>query len=173
MQPIEDLLKAKYEKYVNSGQLHPLNHELAKVILSYKPDSAFEFGCNRGRNLLLLAPHVPLIYGIDMSEPAIEKAREHTRLRYCNVGNDKDLQCFKQFDVVFTCSVLNHIPHVTDIVAEFKRIAKKAVILAETQDIVDWNYFSHDYESMGFKKLDYEWQSNDKGQRYNIWVFEK
>ena len=76
-------------------------------------------------------------------------------------------------DVMMTCWVLNHMPNLHKIINNLEEIALKAIVLAETIDKVDWNYFPDDYESLGFRKLDYEWKLLELGQVYHIWVFEK
>jgi hypothetical protein len=43
------------------------------------------------------------------------------------------------------------MPNLDNIINNLEEIALKAVVLAETNDKVDWNYFPHDYEFYGFR----------------------
>lgn len=92
----------------------------------------------------------------------------------CLVCSDETyLRNLVNIDVVFTCSVLDHIELVEEIIGEFKRICNKAVLLAETNDIPEKFYYPHNYESYGFKKLHFEWKSDGDGATYSIWKWIK
>jgi ubiquinone/menaquinone biosynthesis C-methylase UbiE len=117
-------------------------------------DSAFEFGCNAGYNLQVIADKK--IYGIDINQEAINFGQKKLGLPI-EYGSEKKLKDIpsKSYDLVFTSSVLDHIPkeNFLDIVNELKRISKKYVICLETNDEQYYNYFAHDYESQGFKSV--------------------
>jgi hypothetical protein len=155
-------------------QIWPVNEKLAEIILSYRPKSAFEFGCALAKHAKLL-PGVDY-FGIDVNPDGPRMARKAGI--DAMQGDETILERIPEYDVVFTCSVLNHIPDITGIIPELKRIASKAVVICETNDIPEdekdaWRYYSHNYEQYGFKKLDYEWQSFHRLQKYHIYVIEK
>jgi hypothetical protein len=94
-------------------------------------------------------------------------------LRFLVLGDETHLRHLCNFDVVFTVSVLDHIEDVGGVINEFKRIANKSIYLAETNDVPGQYYYPHDYESYGFKKLDFGWKSEADGAVYNIYKWNK
>jgi len=163
--------KSYYRSYVANDRVSPLNEQLIHDVLSYNPKSVFEFGCGVGRNLELLKEKVANIMGIDISERAIAIASKKS----LNVllGDETKLQTIKNQDVVFTCSVLDHIKEIDGIIVELKRIANMAIVIAETNSEIGKFYYAHDYESFGFVKTDYVFISNQAKREaiYNIWHF--
>jgi 2-polyprenyl-3-methyl-5-hydroxy-6-metoxy-1,4-benzoquinol methylase len=160
--------------FLADNTVYDLNIELAKVIHSYHPKKVFEFGCGQGKNLLIqqeMDKDIEILYGLDINEQAVELARKHG-LKYVQKGDETDLQYVGGFyDVAFTCSVLNHIPEVDEIITQLKRIAP-VVILMETQTRLEKiTWFRHDYASFGFKMLDKSYQSPVLPIVYDIWVF--
>lgn len=115
-------------------------YALAEYILSLSPKSILEFGCNSGRNLQIIrsmATKPVELTGIDYNAQSLEAAQSLNgsgEIRYIE-GDELALAGFlpNRFDVVFTCSVLDHIPdpewkHAYD---ELVRIANTAVVLVE------------------------------------------
>lgn len=159
-------------------QIWPLNEKLAEVIKGYNPKSVLEFGCSVAKHAKLL-PGIDY-FGIDVNPQAVRIARfaGHTVLEGDEYSLGEANHWANRFDVAFTCSVLNHMPEIDYAVKHLKRIATKAVVIAETRDVPDdeidkWRYFPHDYEALGFKKLDYVWESFHRLQQYCIYVIEK
>ena len=165
--------KAFYKKYLADGKAYPLNHELVRTIMSFEPSNVFEFGCGVGKNLLLLREKgVESVVGIDISEGAVKKARENGLK--ATKADETYLSSLSSFDVAFTCSVLDHIENVNKIVGELKRISRKGVVLMETNDTPAKYYYPHDYESYGFVKTGYTYQSTQPdgdGALYEQYVF--
>lgn len=111
--------------------------------------------------------------GIDISMINIIRANAKYELPCLVCSDETYLRNLVNIDVVFTCSVLDHIENIKDIIVEFKRICNKAVILAETQDIIGSYYYNHDYNSFGFEKLPFDWRSDGDGALYSIWKWKK
>lgn len=109
--------------------------------------------------------------GIDISAEAVDI----TTKRGLNAihGDEKKLKAAGNYDVVFTCSVLDHIEHIEDIVDDLKRIANIAIVIAETNTKIGRFYYPHDYESLGFTKTDYEYVSTQARTEavYHIWHY--
>ena len=156
--------------YIANNRVSPLNKELVKEVLSYNPLVVFEFGCGVGKNLNLLSDKVS-VAGTDVSKAGITAAK----LNHQNVwvGDENSLMTMqsKSYDVVFTCSVLVHIKHIDKIIEQFKRIASKAIVIAETDDEVGKFYYAHDYEKYGFIKTGFSYRSTVTGAIYYIWKF--
>lgn len=133
---------------------HEHRWELARHILSHEPSSVLEFGCGSGRNLAVLRElswvppredmaypefyHPPLIlHGIDGNKVSVESGQEWSRDKSILLvhGDEKTLAevTGNSYDVVFTVSVLDHIPHPMweSVYEQMLRIARKAVVLLE------------------------------------------
>jgi 2-polyprenyl-3-methyl-5-hydroxy-6-metoxy-1,4-benzoquinol methylase len=163
--------KVYYRSYIANSVISPLNEKLVQDILSYNPKSVLEFGCGVGKNLELIGDKVDEHLGIDISTSAIEIARKK-KLIVIN-GDEDTLKTTKNHDIVFTCSVLDHIEEIDDIVSDFKRIANLAIVIAETNTKVGKFYYPHDYESLGFVKTDYVYVSSQGKEEayYHIWHY--
>lgn len=118
------------------GQDH--RYTLARHILSLEPESVLEFGCSSGRNLKVIQnlSTKPLkLFGIDMNSRTVAAANKSYPDINVTVGDENELKNYadNSVDVVFTCSVLDHIPSPTwkDVYLALVRIAKKAVVLLE------------------------------------------
>jgi SAM-dependent methyltransferase len=166
--------KEFYKNYQADNVLDKLDFKLIEVLLGFKPSSAFEFGCGSGKNLKLLKDKSKIevdTCGLDISVINVFQA-------HCNgvdsvIRGDERHFPLRKFDVSFTCSVLDHIEDITNIVGNLQEMTNKAIVIAETNSFDKNFYYKHNYESYGFKKLDYEYISKDDKGMYNIWVFIK
>ncbi|HKU48507.1 MAG TPA: methionine biosynthesis protein MetW [Nitrososphaera sp.] len=140
--------KDYYKNYVADEVPTPLNLKLTEFISSFTPDSAFEFGCGTGKNLVLLKESIGDVSGIELSQKAVERCIAKG-LDVVQGDEQTLLNMSKTVDIAFTCSVLDHIEEVDDIITKLKSMARKAVVLCETDDIVAKFYYAHDYESYG------------------------
>jgi SAM-dependent methyltransferase len=141
---------------------------ITNLLVSREPSSIFEFGCNAGRNLHLLAQRLPQarLHGIDLNREAIEFGRTRFGLPI-EVGDETTLASLDDdsFEITFTISVLDHIPFIRDTVKELIRITGRYLILyeichdqfgrivkmtSERGEIVDGYPFSyfHDYDNL-------------------------
>jgi SAM-dependent methyltransferase/glycosyltransferase involved in cell wall biosynthesis len=104
--------------------------------------SAFEFGCNVGRNLFCLQRDVDGldVRGLDINETAVNAGRRRYQLPLF-VGGEEDLSKMDNdsFDVSFTVSVLDHVPEAKPILKELLRITRKFFIALEPYVGVDKN----------------------------------
>lgn len=162
--------KDYYSQYLADEKIYSVNEKLVDEILSYNPNTVLEFGAGVGKNLLLLQDKNPNVWisGIDISKYNIANA-----LVSCiKLGDEKLLKLYRNMDVVFTCSVLDHIENIDEIIKEFKEVAK-VIIIMETNSYDTDFYYKHDYESFGFKKTDYQYKAEDgDGAIYELWKFE-
>jgi ubiquinone/menaquinone biosynthesis C-methylase UbiE len=161
-----------YQSYIADDSLSELSEMLFIEILKYDPESVFDFGFGSGKHMNYLRSAGVDCIGLDISAMNLVRAYGKYDLPFIAIGNEDFLKYFQNVDVVFTCSVLDHIENIDPIINEFKRIARKAIVLAETNDISGDHYYPHDYESYGFKKTDFSWIGED-GATYHIWVFIK
>ena len=153
--------KEFYKRYVADEQMYELNHVLVKNILSYKPQSVLEFGCGPGKHLVELSSSgIAKLSGIDISPKAVEVAKK--KGLDVSEGTENSLKSIESnsYDIVFTCSVLDHIENIEDLVSDLSRIAKTAVIVAETNDVIGDYYYPHNYLSLGFTDSGYSWKSD-------------
>jgi 2-polyprenyl-3-methyl-5-hydroxy-6-metoxy-1,4-benzoquinol methylase len=163
--------KSYYRSYIANDLILPLNERLIQDVLLYTPESVLEFGCGVGKNLELLKDRVSNHLGIDISAEAIEIATKKGLNVVC--GDENKLKTMENYDVIFTCSVLDHIEYIDDIVNELKRMTNTALVIAETNTKVGRFYYPHNYESLGFVKTDYEYNSTQarKEAVYFIWHY--
>jgi SAM-dependent methyltransferase len=107
---------------------------MADQITSLKPTSVLEFGCNVGRNLLALRGRAPdlRLQGIDVNAEAVAFGRRERGLDLLH-GDETFLteQLDNGFDVIFTVSVLDHLPDPLPILREMVRVARLGVLLLE------------------------------------------
>jgi 2-polyprenyl-3-methyl-5-hydroxy-6-metoxy-1,4-benzoquinol methylase len=162
-----------YKDYEADDNLSTLSLELITQIKCYKPRHVFDFGCGTGKHLSVLNAAGICTGGLDISATNILTGFFRHRLPLLSLGNHTHLRHVCNFDVVTTCSVLDHIEKIEGIIGELKRIANKAVVIAETNDVPGKFYYPHDYESLGFIKTAFEWKSNGDGATYHIWKWEK
>lgn len=169
----DDLGKPKtfYRSYQADNALSDLSAKLRDVIMAESPAHVLDFGCGSGKHLKML-PDTIVKCGLDISLINVINTAVKNEGRFVILGDESHLGHLHYFDVVITCSVLDHIELINRIVHDFKRIARKAVFLAETNDEVGKFYFKHDYEALGFQKLSYAWTGDD-GATYNIWEWRK
>lgn len=161
-----------YQGYIADNILDALDTRLAQEVILYDPESVLEFGAGSGKNLKLIKSFNPNIetFGLDISILNVIQMK-FNGVDCCICGDERHIP-LRKFDVVLTCSVLDHIQEIENIIGHFQEIATKAIILAETNSIDDPEkfYYKHDYESYGFEKLDFEFQSDSDGCLYHIWV---
>jgi len=163
-------IKKFYQNYNNGHIIYQGNKEVIKVINRQKPKRVFEFGCGTGKNLNIVTADYRC--GIDLSVPAIEEGKKFYPDIHLILEDETFLPTIRDnyFDVAFTVSVLDHIlsPTADIIVEELKRISEN-VYVVESNDLWQPLCFPHDYESMGFRKLDYTWTSPTTKAVYNMY----
>lgn len=174
--------KEYYRSYQAGDDLSELNKMLVDEILKEQPNHVFEFGCGVGKNLRLIrkmqgayARSNVHVSGLDISlvnviHSIVKNGTEHIAL-----GDENYLRHYCNYDVVITCSVLDHIPEIDGIIQELKRIANKSVIIAECIDDDPTNYYyPHDYFSYGFELIkESKFYSEADGHQYYIFKWTK
>ncbi len=106
---------------------------MAQRVLSFAPNSVFEFGCNAGKNLVTLRRELPnlKLHGIDINSKAIAHARQQGLAVACGDEHVLELLPDQAFDVCFTVSVLDHLSEPETAVLDLARISGKAMLLLE------------------------------------------
>lgn len=175
--------KEYYKTYLADDKLSALSRRLFIEISKENPNHIFEFGCGTGKNI----NHFEAVTcGMDISFLNVTHAYTKN-LPFLILGDETHLRHLCNFDVVFTVSVLDHIQDISGIIDEFKRIANKAVFLAETTDTPGEFYYTHRYEDYGFEKVSqselidastrpFSWTSLPPlgdGATYHIWKWRK
>lgn len=168
--------KEFYRTYRADNKISPLTMELQRLIMEHTTESCerpsvFEFGAGTGKNLRELHTLGHVTFGLDVSPLNVMEAYLTNDLPFVALGDESHLGFLNKFDIVFTCSVLDHIEHIGGIIMELKRIANKAIYIAETNDKIGEFYYPHVYETYDFKRLPFEWKSLGDGAVYHIWKF--
>ena len=122
----------RYKHYdterTNNYHNHLRNMEL-KIIKKYvKGKIVLDVGCGTGLVMKEILADSKKVYGIDFSEGMLIKAREKnltvSKADGANIPFNDD-----SFDVVYSVRVLPHIPNVTKVLREIKRVVKKDGLL--------------------------------------------
>jgi 2-polyprenyl-3-methyl-5-hydroxy-6-metoxy-1,4-benzoquinol methylase len=174
--------KEYYRSYIAGDDICQLNINLVHEILKENPNHVLEFGCGTGKNLRLIkqkqisyAKDNTCVTGVDISLVNVINAIVKNGVENVAIGDETYLRHYCNYDVVFCCSVLDHIENVDNIIQELQRIANKCVILAECTDHDPNNYYySHDLESLGFKVIEgTEYFSPSDNHAYRIYKWDK
>lgn len=116
-----------YQKNMHKDLLH-------RIIDSTNPSSVLEFGCNVETNLKEIRSYRPGIrcVGVDVNEKAVKFGIKKYGLNLI-AGGEECLQAFSlgEFDLVFTISVLDHIPDLSIVCNELSRCANNSVVCIE------------------------------------------
>lgn len=143
-------------------------HFVAELIEMHSSvnNGILEIGCHVGRNLnsLYTAGYTGL-YGIEISENAVSAMRKaypemaaQATIYNAPVEDVIKQLADKQFNVVFTMAVLEHIhPDSEWIFADMARITNQLVITVENESRSSWRQFPRDYreifESLGLRQV--------------------
>ena len=152
---LEQIKQFYRDEVVFDGGMYPSHFQVINFVAGLKPQSILEFGSAWGKNYPLLKQLLPDIQyqGIDISPHHI-KIAEKQKINV-KLGDEDSLYGISNdsYDVVFTHSVLNHLPiHVVDkIVTQFKRITKHHVVAEECIEIKMDRWFIHNYSKLGYK----------------------
>jgi SAM-dependent methyltransferase len=161
-----------YQNYLADNTLSELSKKLIFEVECQSPKSILDFGCGTGKHIKSFSGEV-VTCGLDVSLLNVIHASVKNDRNFMILGYDIHLQFLQRFDVVMTCSVLDHIKNINGIINEFKRIATKAVLLAETSDVMGDFYYAHRYEDFGFMKIPgFEWKGED-GATYYIYKWDR
>lgn len=123
----------------------PRREHVARIIKETGVKSVLELGCNDGANLKRVEDYVAAT-GLDINPIALKSARSYCPKATFIQGSIYDLSQFKddQFDLVFTCGVLIHIPSdlIAGIIKEQSRIASKLIFNIEHHGEKDSVYYT-------------------------------
>ena len=143
VEPAIDMAEADAVRrfYVNST-VQPFRYEngpepyallMAETVASFAPSSVLEFGCGSGRNLAVLRDLTPArLVGVDLNPTAVEWGRENFGLDL-RKGDETWLpaQGPDAFDIVYTVSVIDHIPQPLAAIRALVSAAADLVVICE------------------------------------------
>ena len=116
------------------------NEEFAKFIrdlaVSLRTNSVLEVGCNTGNDLRLFPENFE-VFGLDLNEDALEKAKQKLPRFKFQKGNITKMPFEdSSIDFVFTHNLLNYVPEedMPNAVNELFRISKKYILNCESFD---------------------------------------
>jgi SAM-dependent methyltransferase len=117
---------------------------LAHVIARLEPESVVEMGCNAGRNLELLRRTLPAtssLRGFDVNAASIEYGRTKWNLELEHADEAYlSRQPAGSMDVLFTVSVLDHIPAIEGVLADLARVVRRYYLAVEPFPEEDLRY---------------------------------
>lgn len=138
---------------IYGSEFNPLRDKFRKELSRLDATTVFEFGCNAGYNLLHLKTHANMkVTGVDINQEAVNQAIYNGLEVYH--GDEYSLLNYQDnsFDLVFTGSVLDHIPedNFYKIINHLERMARKYVVLVESNDDLKPDLFAHNYIKQGY-----------------------
>lgn len=105
----------------------------------YEFESAYEVGCNSGRNLWYIENKMPgkRLGGLDINHHAIEMATKMLPQAEFHIKDICDIDTENKYDLVFTSGVLCHIPpgHIYEVIKKCISKANNYVMHMETQGV--------------------------------------
>ncbi len=140
--------KAYWSEHISDFYLKPKpwSHFVAHKAASLNVSSVPEFGCHAGRNLEAIRQRLPKaeLVGLDINAAAVNAGRERFGLDL-RVGDERTLSQFgdRTFDMVFTVSVLDHIPRIAPLCRELVRIARRVALFLEVTLPVEGKVLRH------------------------------
>lgn len=167
------------EGYSTSSSDNLRTENLVKIInkLGIKNPSILEVGCNVGRNLNgLRKAGYEKLHAIEINDNAINLMKnffpETYKLTKISIGPAQEvLKKFsnKQFDVVYSMAVLQHIPDedISVVINEISRISKAYLISYETETYSSWKHFPRSYKIL-YKKFNFKYLYRKQGARVFI-----
>lgn len=166
--------KSFYNTYLANDKIYELDRILVMEVLKDSPTEVLDFGCGTGKNLKLLnemSDYPITVCGLDLSLLNVIYARSRNDIPFVIVADEYFLCRLTSFEVIITCSVLCHIENIDNIIQEFKKIARKSIIIAETNDNAGEFYYPHDYEKYGFGDLNLDWYSKANNATYKLYKY--
>ena len=166
--------KSHYQNYMADDTISPLSIELCNQVIKFRPVHVLDFGSGSGKHVARIERMFNVSgCALDLSFNNASQAHFMHQLPFIVKADETYLRHFCNFDVIITCSVLDHIEDIKGIIGEFKRIANKAIVIAETNTKAGEFYYPHNYEQYGFTKIDFSWKSESDNATYHIWVWHK
>jgi hypothetical protein len=119
---------------------------LREYVAALKPETVIEFGCNVARNLHSLREAFPNIHfsGVDINPAAVEKGRSELGLDL-QVADEEIFYRLERdsFDLIYTVSVLQHMPAVQRACRGMLRCSRAHVLCVEVSLPVEGRVLKH------------------------------
>jgi len=138
-------------KEYNQNELPFYTRSLLRVIEHLQVKRVFEFGCNSGRNLDLIRRRIDRIEdasGCDINSESIEFGRDKFGLDI-TVADESIFDSMEEnsVDLLFTVSVLDHIPDVKKAMKGILRVTETYILLVEPRPETQLSYLDEFKES--------------------------
>jgi SAM-dependent methyltransferase len=167
--------KSFYSTYLANDKIYEIDEILADLVVKEQPREVFDFGTGTGKNLRLIqkmANYPITLCGLDVSPLNILYAKARNDIPFLIMGDEYFLCRLTSFEVSITCSVLCHIKDISRIIEDLKKLTRKCIIIAETNDIAGEFYYPHDYAYYGFVDLKKDWYSEANQATYKFYRYD-
>lgn len=130
---------------------------IKKHVETLKPKSILEIGCGIGNNLMIFEDFTNVV-GIDISEYAIEIAKNRFPKFRFYVSDATKIPLNETFDLVFTCAVLEHIKpnDVEHAMQELLRVSNHYILNIEaydkTEHEINWHRGRNEFWTLDMTK---------------------
>ena len=161
-----DLVSVREFKSAEEYVLYLMHCYAYKVMSVFARGKVLDLGCNVGYGSLELAANGAQVFGVDVSEKAIDEAKKsHLQpgLSFSVIDGTKLPFPADYFDVVVSCQVIEHIVDVTNYLSEISRVLTRDGLVFFTtpnrkvrldEDMKPWNTFHvTEYDAEGLAAL--------------------
>ncbi len=152
------------ERYQSARAFKRSNYLLSLITHLPRESKIIELGSGVGRNLSVLHnAGFTNINGIEISEKALNVMRksypelQHSKIHHSPIESIIDNLPDKEYDLVYTMAVLEHLPYESDwVFPEISRICKTNLITIEDEYTKSWRHFPRNFkeifEGLGFEQ---------------------
>jgi len=155
------------ERYQSARAYKRSNYLLSLITHLPREYKILELGSGVGRNLSVLHnAGFKNLKGIEISEKSINVMRQsypelrHNKIHHSPIESIIDIIPDKEYDLIYTMAVLEHLPFESDwVFHEISRVCKANLITIEDEYTKSWRHFPRNYkvlfEGLGFKQIHY------------------
>ena len=155
------------ERYQSARAYKRSNYLLSLITHLPREYKILELGSGVGRNLSVLHnAGFKNLNGIEISEKSINVMRQsypelrHNKIHHSPIESIIDIIPDKEYDLIYTMAVLEHLPFESDwVFHEISRVCKANLITIEDEYTKSWRHFHRNYkvlfEGLGFKQIHY------------------
>lgn len=151
------------ERYQSARAFKRSNYLLSLITHLPRESKILELGSGVGRNLSVLHnAGFRNLNGIEISEKSLDVMRKsypelrHNTIHHSTIESIIDILPDKEYDLVYTMAVLEHLPYESDwVFTEISRLCKAKLITIEDEYTKSWRHFPRNYKEI-FEGLDFE-----------------
>jgi SAM-dependent methyltransferase len=128
----------QWEKFVR-------DFEIKKALLGFEKEhfsSGLELGCGSGRHSKQLSHYCKKLIAMEYNEERLFE-KNSSKISF-TIGDAQDLSCFadKEFDLVFSSNLIEHLPKIDGCISECARVATDDGVIIHMVPNRTWKFFN-------------------------------